>query len=60
MLEIFSKGGWIMYPLLLSSILALTVIMERFWNLRKKKIMIPEIISVLDQIKSVGDLDLVK
>jgi biopolymer transport protein ExbB len=60
MLEIFSKGGWIMYPLLLSSILALTVIMERFWNLRKKKIMIPEIISVLDQIKSLGDLDLAK
>jgi biopolymer transport protein ExbB len=60
MLEIFAKGGWIMYPLLFSSILALTVIIERFWNLRKKKILIPEIISVLDQIKSLGDLELAK
>ena len=60
MVEIFVKGGWIMYPLLFSSILALTVALERFWYLRKRKILIPEIISVLDQIKSPGDLHLAK
>jgi len=60
MLEIFSKGGWIMYPLLLSSIIAVAVIIERFWYLRRRRILIPEIISVLDQIKSVGDLQLAK
>lgn len=49
-----------MYPLFLSSILALTVALERFWYLRKRKILIPEIISVLDQIKSPGDLHLTK
>ena len=49
-----------MYPLLLSSILALGVVIERFWYLRKKKILIPEIIGVLDQIKSLGDLQLAK
>ena len=46
MVDIFLKGGWVMYPLLLSSILALTVALERFWYLRKRKILIPEIISV--------------
>jgi biopolymer transport protein ExbB len=60
MLDIFMKGGWVMYPLLFSSILALTVALERFWYLRKRKILIPEIISVLDQIKSPGDLHLAK
>jgi len=49
-----------MYPLLLSSILALGVVIERFWYLRKKKILVPEIIGVLDQIKSPGDLQLAK
>ncbi len=49
-----------MYPLFFSSILALTVALERFWYLRKRKILIPEIISVLDQIKSPGDLHLAK
>jgi biopolymer transport protein ExbB len=60
MLEIFAKGGWVMYPLLLSSILALTVTIERFWYLRKRRILVPEIISVLDQIKDPGDLNLAK
>jgi biopolymer transport protein ExbB len=60
MIDIFVKGGWVMYPLLLSSILALGVVIERFWYLRKKKILVPEIIGVLDQIKSPGDLQLAK
>jgi len=60
MIDIFVKGGWVMYPLLFSSILALTVALDRFWSLRKRKILIPEIISVLDQIKSPGDLHLAK
>lgn len=60
MLDIFMKGGWVMYPLVFSSILALAVALERIWYLRKRKILIPEIISVLDQIKSPGDLHLAK
>ncbi len=60
MLDIFMKGGWVMYPLVFSSILALAVALERLWYLRKRKILIPEIISVLDQIKSPGDLHLAK
>lgn len=60
MLDIFVKGGWVMYPLLLSSIVGVAVVIERFWYLRRRKILIPEIISVLDQIKSPSDLHLVK
>jgi biopolymer transport protein ExbB len=60
MIDIFVKGGWVMYPLLLSSVLALSVVIERFWYLRKKKILVPEIIGVLDQIKSPGDLQMAR
>ncbi len=60
MVDIFVKGGWVMYPLLLSSIVGVAVVIERFWYLRRRKILIPEIISVLDQIKSPSDLHLVK
>ena len=60
MLDLFMKGGWVMYPLVFSSILALAVALERFWYLRKRKVLIPEIISVLDQIKTPGDLHLAK
>ncbi len=49
-----------MYPLLFSSVLALSVVIERFWYLRRKKILVPEIIGVLDQIKSPGDLQMAK
>ena len=60
MLELFSKGGWIMYFLLLSSIVALAVTIERLWYLRRKKILVPDIITALDQIKSPEDLSLTK
>jgi biopolymer transport protein ExbB len=60
MVDLVIKGGWVMYPLLLSSIIALSVIIERFWFLRRKKVLTPEIISVLDQINSPDDLNLVK
>jgi biopolymer transport protein ExbB len=41
LLEIFLKGGFIMYPILLCSIVALTVIIDRYLVLRKAKINIP-------------------
>ena len=59
MFELFSKGGIIMYPLLLSSIVALAVIIERLWFLRRKKILVPEIINVLDKINSTAELNIV-
>ncbi len=59
MLEVFIKGGWMMYPLALSSIIALAVVIERLWALRRKRILNPEIISVLEQIRREEDLSMV-
>lgn len=38
MLEILKPGGVIMFPLLLCSVLALAIIIERFWTLRANRL----------------------
>lgn len=57
-LAYFSKGGIIMYPLLICSVAALSVVIEKFISLRKKKIVIPEIVTVLENIKGKEDIGL--
>ena len=41
MLELVQAGGWLMYPILLSSIIAAGIIAERLWTLQTRKV-IPE------------------
>ena len=41
MLEIIYAGGWLMLPIILCSVLALTIIAERFWALRRRNV-VPE------------------
>ena len=38
MLEIIVAGGWLMAPILLCSTLAVAIIIERFWTLRRSKV----------------------
>lgn len=38
MLEIIMAGGWLMAPILLCSTLALAIIIERFWSLRRSQV----------------------
>lgn len=38
MFELIVAGGWIMAPIILCSILAFTIVVERFWSLREKNI----------------------
>jgi biopolymer transport protein ExbB len=57
-LEFFGKGGFVMYPLLLCSIAGLAVVIEKIITLRRKKVIIPEVVNVLDNIKGTGDIGL--
>ncbi len=41
MLELVQAGGWLMYPILLCSVIAAAIIAERLWTLRTRKV-IPE------------------
>jgi biopolymer transport protein ExbB len=60
MLELFERGGVMIYPLVLSSLLAVAIIIERLITLRRRKILIPEIINVVEQFNSLKDVDLAK
>lgn len=60
MLELFERGGIMMYPLAIASLIALALIIERMIALRKRKIIIPEILSVVKNFSSLNDLELSK
>lgn len=38
MFEIIRAGGWLMYPILLCSVVALGIIVERFWSLQRRRV----------------------
>ncbi len=38
MLELIKAGGWVMAPIILCSILATAIIIERFWSLQRRRI----------------------
>lgn len=41
MLEIIQAGGWVMWPIIAGSVIALAIIIERFWTLRASRIAPP-------------------
>ena len=49
------KGGIMMIPLFITSIVSLAVIIERAFALRKNRILIPDIINHISQMKNIDD-----
>ena len=45
MLELVQAGGWLMIPILLCSVIALAIIVERSWTLRQKKVIPKKLVS---------------
>ncbi len=39
MFELVKSGGWLMIPIILCSIVAISIIAERFWSLRREKVL---------------------
>lgn len=39
MLELIKAGGWVMAPIIALAVLALAIILERFWSLRRKEVL---------------------
>ncbi|MEA2063894.1 MAG: MotA/TolQ/ExbB proton channel family protein [Gemmatimonadota bacterium] len=58
MLEFFKQGGVLMYPLAACSVIAVAIILERWYNLRHSKIIRSEIVHVIENIKGPVDLGL--
>ena len=60
MWELIERAGIMIYPLALSSVLALAIIIERLLTLRRKNIIIPEIVDVVEQFNSFNDMELAR
>ena len=50
------KGGVVMIPLLLGSVLGLAIVLERAFSLRYRKVLVPEIVNAIRNISSPEDL----
>jgi biopolymer transport protein ExbB len=37
--HLIKAGGWLMLPIVVCSILALAIVLERFWTLRRRSVM---------------------
>jgi biopolymer transport protein ExbB len=40
-LELIKAGGWVMLPIIVLAVVALAIILERFWSLRRKEVLPP-------------------
>lgn len=54
--DFFSRGGIIMYPLLLCSVIGITIVIEKLYTLRRSRIIIPAVVKVVENIGSPEDL----
>lgn len=57
MLELIKAGGFIMWPLLLCSIISLAIAAERFWYLQSKRVTPKNLVAQVWQWDKVGHLD---
>lgn len=44
MFEIIKSAGWLIWPIILCSVLAMAIICERFWTLRRDRILPPDLL----------------
>ncbi len=56
-LELVKAGGWPMIPLLLLAVLALAIVVERFWSLRRKEVLPPGLGEEVRRWAGAGHLD---
>ncbi|WP_019626666.1 MotA/TolQ/ExbB proton channel family protein [Thioalkalivibrio sp. ALJT] len=47
MLEIVQAGGWLMLPILLCSVLAVAIVLERLWTLRRSRVAPPRLLTTV-------------
>jgi biopolymer transport protein ExbB len=57
MFEIIKAGGWVMVPILLCSVAALGIVIERFWSLKNGRVLPPELVDRIWEWVKRGELD---
>ncbi len=57
MFELISNGGWLMLPIILCSVGAMGIVVERFWSLQRNKILPPELVPQISRLVKEDKLD---
>lgn len=57
MLELIKAGGWVMWPILLCSVISLAIVVERFWSLQRKRTAPRNLVNQIWQWARDGELD---
>lgn len=57
MFEIIKAGGWVMWPIVICSIVALSICVERLWTLQRRRILPPGLVEQVWQWARAGVLD---
>jgi biopolymer transport protein ExbB len=55
-LEIVKAGGWLMLPIITCSMVALAIVVERFWTLHRKRVMPVQLVGQIWQLSQKGQL----
>ncbi len=55
--ELIKAGGWLMVPIVLCSVLAMAIVLERFWSLRRGRVAPSRLLSDVWKLFSAGKLD---
>lgn len=56
-MELIKSGGWLMLPIIACSIVALAIIMERFWVLQSRRVIPNNLVAEIWQLHNRGDLN---
>lgn len=56
MLEIVRSGGWMMLPIILASIIAAAIIIERLWSLQARKVVPEHLVAKVWHLLKTGEL----
>jgi biopolymer transport protein ExbB len=57
MLEIVQAGGWLMLPIILCSVIAVAIVLERLWTLQSKRVLPPNSTTQLWEWAGANQLD---
>lgn len=57
MWELISAGGWLMLPIILSSVIAVAIVLERLWALRSSRVAPPNLLGQVWRWIKEGQLD---
>jgi len=57
MFELIQSGGWLMLPIIVCSVVAMAIIAERLWALRRHKIVPKHLVAQIYQLRKKNQLD---